>query len=54
MSAGSASGPEAVEVVETGTGLTFGELLRRYRDNADLTQEDLAERSGLTPRPSAC
>jgi predicted ATPase/DNA-binding XRE family transcriptional regulator len=50
MSAGSASGPEAVEVVETGTGLTFGELLRRYRDNADLTQEDLAERSGLTPQ----
>jgi transcriptional regulator with XRE-family HTH domain len=50
MSAGSASGPEAVEVVETGTGLTFGELLRRHRDNAGLTQEDLAERTGLTPQ----
>jgi predicted ATPase/DNA-binding XRE family transcriptional regulator len=36
--------------VETGTGLTFGELLRRYRDNAGLTQEDLAERTGLTPQ----
>ncbi|MDQ5811262.1 MAG: helix-turn-helix domain-containing protein, partial [Actinomycetota bacterium] len=41
---------EAVEVVETGTGLTFGDLLRRHRDNAGLTQEDLAERTGLTPQ----
>jgi predicted ATPase/DNA-binding XRE family transcriptional regulator len=36
--------------VETGTGLTFGDLLRRHRDNAGLTQEDLAERTGLTPQ----
>jgi DNA-binding XRE family transcriptional regulator len=32
------------------TGLTFGNLLRRHRDNAGLTQEDLAERTGLTPQ----
>ncbi|MDQ3588799.1 MAG: helix-turn-helix domain-containing protein, partial [Actinomycetota bacterium] len=36
--------------METGTGLTFGVLLRRHRDKAGLTQEDLAERSGLTPQ----
>jgi transcriptional regulator with XRE-family HTH domain len=36
--------------VETGTGLTFGDLLRRHRDDAGLTQEDLAERTGLTPQ----
>jgi predicted ATPase/DNA-binding XRE family transcriptional regulator len=41
---------EAEEGVETGTGLTFGDLLRRHRDNAGLTQEDLAERTGLTPQ----
>ena len=28
---------------------TFGALLRRHRDDADLTQEELAERAGLTP-----
>ena len=36
--------------METGTGLTFGVLLRRHRDKAGLTQEDLAGRSGLTPQ----
>jgi transcriptional regulator with XRE-family HTH domain len=36
------------EEVNTGTGLTFGDLLRRHRDSAGLTQEDLAERTGLT------
>ena len=41
---------EAEEVLETGTGLTFGNLLRRHRDDAGLTQEDLAERTGLTPQ----
>jgi predicted ATPase/DNA-binding XRE family transcriptional regulator len=36
--------------VNTGTGLTFGDLLRRHRYAAGLTQEDLAERTGLTPQ----
>ena len=30
------------------TELTFGDLLRRHRDSANLTQEDLAARTGLT------
>ena len=30
--------------------LAFGELLRRYRAAAGLTQEELATRSGLTPQ----
>lgn len=34
--------------VDTGTGLSFGNLLRRQRDRVGLTQEDLAERTGLT------
>jgi transcriptional regulator with XRE-family HTH domain len=36
------------EEVDTGTGLSFGDLLRRQRDRVGLTQEDLAERTGLT------
>src|SRR5215204_4083736 len=32
------------------TGPTFGDLLRHHRDSANLTQEDLAERTGLTPQ----
>jgi predicted ATPase/transcriptional regulator with XRE-family HTH domain len=36
--------------LETDTGLAFGDLLRRHRDSAGLTQEDLAERTGLTPQ----
>jgi transcriptional regulator with XRE-family HTH domain len=36
--------------VDTGTELTFGDLLRRHRNSAGLTQEDLAERTGLTPQ----
>jgi predicted ATPase/DNA-binding XRE family transcriptional regulator len=36
--------------VDTDTGLTFGDLLRRFRGSADLTQEDLAGRAGLTPQ----
>ena len=28
--------------------LAFGDLLRRYRDAAGLTQEELAERAGLS------
>src|SRR5207245_1711762 len=31
-------------------GITFGELLRRYRTAAGLTQEELAARAGLTPQ----
>jgi predicted ATPase/DNA-binding XRE family transcriptional regulator len=34
--------------VDTGTGLAFGDLLRRRRTSAGLTQEDLAESTGLT------
>ena len=29
---------------------TFGDLLRRHRDSANLTQEDLARSTGLTPQ----
>ena len=35
---------------EMDTGPTFGDLLRRHRDSANLTQEELAARSGLTPQ----
>ena len=34
--------------VDTGTGLAFGDLLRRWRASAGLTQENLAERTGLS------
>jgi predicted ATPase/DNA-binding XRE family transcriptional regulator len=43
------AGKETDEV-DTGTGLAFGDLLRHQRDSAGLTQEDLAERTGLTPQ----
>ena len=33
-----------------GVGLTFGDILRVHRDAANLTQEELAERTGLTPQ----
>ena len=36
--------------MDTGTGLAFGDLLRRWRDRVGLTQEDLADRTGLTPQ----
>ena len=36
--------------MDTGTGSTFGDLLRRYRNSAKFTQEDLAGRAGLTPQ----
>jgi predicted ATPase/DNA-binding XRE family transcriptional regulator len=39
-----------VSGAETGTGLAFGDLLRRHRASANITQEDLAERTGLTPQ----
>ena len=35
---------------ETGTELAFGDLLRRHRASANVTQEDLADRTGLTPQ----
>jgi predicted ATPase/DNA-binding XRE family transcriptional regulator len=44
-----AHGREARKV-DVGTRLTFGALLRRHRDLAKLTQEDLADRAGLTPQ----
>ena len=34
--------------MDTGIGLSFGDLLRSRRSSAGLTQEDLAERTGLT------
>jgi predicted ATPase/DNA-binding XRE family transcriptional regulator len=39
-----------VETTETGTELAFGDLLRRHRASANVTQEDLADRTGLTPQ----
>jgi predicted ATPase/DNA-binding XRE family transcriptional regulator len=36
--------------VDASTGSTFGELLRSYRDSLNLTQEELAGRTGLTPQ----
>jgi transcriptional regulator with XRE-family HTH domain len=52
MSVGGAGSLRAGKVreVDTGTGLTFGHLLRRFRGSADLTQEELPERTGLTPQ----
>ena len=41
---------EETDEVDTGTGLSFGDLLRRRRDSAGLTQEDLSDRTGLTPQ----
>ena len=34
--------------MDADNGLSFGGLLRRFRDSANLTQEDLAARTGLT------
>src|SRR2546428_12098216 len=36
--------------MEAAQRLTFPSLLKRYRDAAGLTQEELAERAGLSPR----
>jgi predicted ATPase/DNA-binding XRE family transcriptional regulator len=36
--------------VQTSTKIEFGELLRRHRATAGVTQEDLAGRTGLTPQ----
>jgi predicted ATPase/DNA-binding XRE family transcriptional regulator len=36
--------------LKAGMELTFADLLRRHRASADITQEELAERSGLTPQ----
>ena len=36
--------------MDAGSGPTFGDLLRRHRDAAGLTQEDLSERTGITPQ----
>jgi len=40
---------EGERTVDTGEHLDFGDLLRQHRNAAGLTQEDLAERSGLNP-----
>ena len=42
-------GQEA-KAVGTDTGSAFGDLLRRHRNAANITQEDLAGRAGLTPQ----
>jgi predicted ATPase/DNA-binding XRE family transcriptional regulator len=42
-------GREAAKV-DANTGSTFGELLRSHRNSANLTQEELAGRTGLTPQ----
>jgi predicted ATPase/DNA-binding XRE family transcriptional regulator len=39
-----------VRGAQTGTGSEFGDLLRRHRAAAGVTQEDLAGRAGLTPQ----
>jgi predicted ATPase/transcriptional regulator with XRE-family HTH domain len=39
-----------LRATETSTELTFGELLRRHRAAAGVTQEGLAGRTGLTPQ----
>ena len=39
-----------VRGAETGTGLAFGDLLRRHRASANITQEHLAQRTGITPQ----
>ena len=36
--------------MEADSRLSFGDLLRRYRNSANLTQEELAGRTGLTPQ----
>ena len=36
--------------VQTGSEIGFGDLLRRHRATAGVTQEDLANRTGLTPQ----
>jgi predicted ATPase/DNA-binding XRE family transcriptional regulator len=40
----------AARKADAGTRLTFGALLRRHRNLAKFTQEDLADRAGLTPQ----
>src|SRR5215831_19134691 len=42
--------PQLASVAEGDADTSFGELLRYYRRLAELTQEELAERSGLSVR----
>jgi predicted ATPase/DNA-binding XRE family transcriptional regulator len=42
-------GREGERIVDAGEHLIFGDLLRQHRNAAGLTQEDLAERTGLSP-----
>jgi predicted ATPase/transcriptional regulator with XRE-family HTH domain len=46
---GTVRGRKAAKV-DASTGSTFGKLLRSHRTSANLTQEELAERTGLTPQ----
>jgi predicted ATPase/DNA-binding XRE family transcriptional regulator len=39
-----------VRVVENRTEMAFGDLLRRHRASSNVTQEDLAQQTGLTPQ----
>lgn len=40
----------ATELAAPGAGVGFGETLRNHRRAAGLTQEELAERAGISPR----
>src|SRR5215212_9358091 len=39
-----------VKVVANRTEMAFGDLLRRHRASSNVTQEDLAQQTGLTPQ----
>ena len=42
-------GREGERIVDAGEHVVFGDLLRQHRSAAGLTQEELAERAGLSP-----
>src|SRR3712207_3112249 len=48
LASGSEHEREGQRLVNAGEHLVFGDLLRQHRNAAGLTQEDLAERSGLS------
>lgn len=45
-----ASGPEGTHAMSSGASPSFGDLLRQHRRAAELTQEELAARAGLSAR----
>src|SRR5919197_5989089 len=50
LHSGPHSGPVDGQLMETAPSPTFATLLRRYRQAAGLSQEELAERAGLSAR----